>query len=333
MLLSLLLTSLLPSQKIDPTIEFEDFRRTDIVVLARYVGSLEPTSQRCEALDQTLWIQKMRFQPLIPIKGDRLTAEFIASTPSDRKQDQLGFKQNQVFLVGVYRQDSAGTLPTHGISDWRYKAETPDQYHLANQYPLPDIGYAATGTTLFEKCSSLFTQAFVASKNPEYLDRIMGFARGLTAFYSAQVEPALLSAAAGDDVLKAQVLWTSQAVGKMDGRDELKSLISKIDAQTENVDAELPPLPAAFSDQLDYLRTMLHARTTAFRVAAINAFEAKPERRDLIISMLGDSKKRVRYYAIKWLYKLHEEGAPQPKWGANETVENEAEVIAYWRGR
>jgi hypothetical protein len=283
-------------------------------------------------MDTTFWIQKMRFAPLITIKGDRQNAQFIASTPSDRKEDQLGYRQNQLYLVGLYRQDSAGTLPTHGISNWRYKAGTPDQYHIANQYSLPDIEYAATGTNLFEKCSSLFTQAFVASKNPEYLDRIMGFARGSIDFYAAQVEPALLSAADGNDILRAQVLWTSQAVGKMDKRDDLKSLISKIDTQTQDVDAELPPLPAAFSDQPGYVRTMLNARTTAFRVAAINAFEVKPERRDLIIAMLSDPKKRVRYYAIKWLYKLHEEGAPQPKWGANETIENEAEVIAYWRG-
>ncbi|GEM_PF-6902365 len=309
------------------------YPKADILMIARSLDYAGTFTRRCEQLDEVIVLNKYRFRPVLTVRGTPLSGDFEAVGISDIRPATNRYKRESLYMIALTRPDASGTLP--GFSEWRYRPEREDQLALADFQPcqLPEATYELVGNTEKQSVTHIYARAFQASQNADYLNLISTSGKGELQFYTDSIEPILLRAATGNDVLRARVLWTSQAVGKVDRREELRTLVGKIDRETENVDADLPPFPAAFSDEIDYLQTMLHARTTAFRVAAINAFEVKPERRDLIISMLGDSKKRVRYYAIKWLYKLHEEGAPQPKCGANETIENEAEVIAYWRGR
>lgn len=314
--------------------EYADFRRAEIVLVARCTEHIEAVPRYCEPLGETIWIQRERLRPILTVKGQTLNGEFVASYPSDKKSIASQYKLNRVYLIGLYPKDSKGTLPNNGVPGWRYLSETENQLAVADYYSVPDLGYTLAGESVLDKCSFIFAQGYAATKDLELLTNVQQFAdRKRVEFYTNTVEPVLLRTAGDSDLMKSQVYSVSVEVGVREKREPLRGLIEKLDRETEDTDAiNWIPLDS-FRNEPEYLIRMLRARLTVIRAGAIILLEVKPERRDLIVSMLGDSKKLVRYHAIKWLHQLHEEGAPQPKWGANETVENEAEVIAYWRGR
>lgn len=338
MILHLLLISHLAMPQEDGDRYYPD---ADVIAVARYIGHRGAFSRVCEPLDQVFWMHRLRFRLVHVLRGALPEGEVEAIVEDERQTFSVAgvhFKQNSLALIALTKQDSHGMLRGHIRADWKYRSENTAQFAFVHsafeQYPkLPDRRYQLTGQTVEQNALMILSQAFESTKSPDFLGFMVWPAKLEQAYYLQSVEPALLATAGESDVLRSRVLGLSLELGRVERKEELRALMLKMDREIEDVDADLPYLPAAFRNEPEFFVSMLKARATSFRCAVIEWLAVLPQRRDLMISMLGDPKSKVRYRAIKWLHQLKEEGAPQPKWGPNETVENEAELIAYWRGR
>ena len=328
---------------------------SDIVVVARFVADGGGYETKYLGTEESTYVRRYVFSPDLVISGSMQGDSFQALIEEPDSAQPCVYSKGRYYLLRLHLGDSSHTVRSFHGGDFRFRLESEAQLALGSTHDdpsLPELQFSLVGSTKVERCAWVLAKSFEATKDVQfvkYISDIRPAWRSVNGewvvlnkeqdgptfftFYKETIEPILLRVSANDDLSTLHVLTCSVVIGREDRRSQLRSLIAKIDQETPDRDAKVPINLGIFAQEPDYLRQLFNSRLTSVKCAAIDAFEVRPERRDFVIHVLGDASERVRFHAIRWLYQLKEPRAPQPNWGANETVENEAEVIAYWRGR
>lgn len=147
---------------------------------------------------------------------------------------------------------------------------------------------------------------------------------------------------AGENLLdRIHVFAISLSIGKGERRPEYESLLWQIDETYPDPDADIGfPLLFKHQDREAFIMLFANARLAFLRRAAIiymdtdDSISETKVYKSQVIKMLDDPNKKVRTQAIRYLsFNVKDPNAPKPKFKGTDTVDNEQEVIQYWKGK
>ncbi len=281
---------------------------------------------------------------------------------------ETDYQDGKLYLVYLYLPKEDKSIESAINTKLRINLQSKDHYYMSsnglgnksNLIPLPDGKYEEEGTTATEKAAAILTQAYekgggiihawsIIKNSPTFSirdgKRIMhppdGESHEFYDFYSEKIEPRLLIKA-GDNLLdRIHILAMSIGIGKEERRPEYESLLWQIDETYPDPDADIN-LPLLFKpeDKSSYIMLFANARLAFLRRVAISYMDSNDlgsetkVYKSQIIKMLDDPNKKVRTQAVRYLsFNLKGPEAPKPKFTWDGNVENEQEIIQYWKGK
>jgi hypothetical protein len=280
---------------------------------------------------------------------------------------QHDFPEGKQFLVYLYHPREDKTIESGASRSYRIALKSTDDFYMPaaarygyNLFPLPDGEYKVEGSTSVEKATAILTQAYEKKGNimlawsitkfcPRFSmrdgRRVMhppdGESPEFYDFYSEKLEPRLLKKAGENLIDRIHILAISLSIGKEERRPEYESLLWQIDETYPDPDAKLSiPLDWTIENKNTFYMRLANARLATLRRAAIyqmsldDSTSENKVYKSQVIKMLDDPNQKVRTQAIRYLsFTVKDPDAPKPKFKGSDTVENEQEIIQYWKNK
>ncbi len=281
---------------------------------------------------------------------------------------ETDYQDGKLYLVYLYLPNEDQSIESAINTKLRIKLQSKDHYYMSsyglgnksNLIPLPDGDYEEEGNTPVEKAAAILTQAYekegniihawsIIKNSPTFSirdgKRIMHPPDGENPefydFYSNKLEPRLLKKAGENLIDRIRILAMSLSIGKEERRPEYESLLWQIDETYPDPDADISfPLLFKPQDKDSFIMLFANARLAFLRQAAIGYMDGDDlisetkVYKSQVIKMLDDPNKRVRTQAIRYLsFNVKDPDAPKPKFTWDGNVENEQEIIQYWKGK
>lgn len=280
---------------------------------------------------------------------------------------EFDYPIGKLFLVYLYHPREDKTIESGSSRSYRITLKSVDDFYMPaaardgyNLFPLPDCEYTIEGNTSVEKAAMILTQAFekdgfighaasITRFSPGFMMRdgkrfmypLDGESPEFYDFYSEKIEPRLLKKAGENLIYRLYILAMSVNIGKEERRLEYESLLWQIDETYPDPDAEIG-LPVIFKheNRHSFIMLLANARLAYLRGYAIERMIADDNFPDIkvhksqVIKMLDDPNKRVRTKAIRYLtFTVKDPNQPKPIFKGMDSVENEQEIIEYWKGK
>lgn len=285
------------------------------------------------------------FAPRLILKGEVPPGSVTVVNYSSSSRMLPSYGEGQYYLFALNLPYGPNRLLGMGFSDVFFQAESADQWKVANLRhvtTIPEHQYINLGDTAHERYAGVLVQAYERDPKPVYLQQIensipRSFGEPIPADYSAfyinTLKPRLI-AAAGDNIeRKARILKTEALITGEPGFQKFWEFFDHFDATHDPEETVWIEIPLRHSSDIPRLFEIIRsARTSAARAAAIRSCQVTDENKDIFIGQLSDPNRQVRVAALIKLDQIQLNPQYRIKRAGRDAIENEEELIRFWRG-
>jgi len=295
-------------------------------------------------------VDRQVFRPKLVIKGE--IGQQITGVAFESRSTPYGpdlFSKDTLYLLALYRPFGPNRLIGTGAAGTFFVSESSDQWKFGTPSQAPSLpvgNYTLIGTTPHERASAVLAQAYAFDPKPIFVSALRYFAPRhptqikifpeYASFYVSTIEPRLLQLGGENPERKSLILTTTAIITGEPGYQKFWEFFDHFDAThdpEETVWIEIPLRSREFPKLLGIIR---NARTSAARAAAIRASSnyITEENKDIFVAQLSDPNRQVRVAALIALDQIypHPDVRFRVKRAGRDAIENEEELIRFWRG-